>query len=100
MRTFFTQMLSGERGVSSKRSVLFWCMVLETINFMTNLFTGKAMSETYSDHLHVLTLAAMGIVFGEPAMKAIGAAKGGSKTKTTVVAPGESTVINTETKDN
>lgn len=97
LRTFIMAMLSGERGPSSKRGVMVWLLLLFTFIIIVNLFTGKQPVAMYSEQLFELLLVAMGIVFGEKFVTALSAARNQkSTTRTTVVAPPDATVINTE----
>jgi hypothetical protein len=96
-RSFIMAMLSGERGPSSKRGVMVWLLLLFTFMVVVDLFTGKHPQSIYSDQVFELLLVAMGIVFGEKFITALTVARGQtSTTKTTVVAPSDATVINTE----
>ena len=100
-RTFIMAMLSGERGPSSKRGVMMWLLFLFTFIIVVNLFTGKHPDEMFSKQLFELLLVAMGIVFGEKFLTALMIVRNQkSTTNTTVVAPPDATVINTqETKE-
>lgn len=95
-RTFIMAMLSGERGPSSKRGVMVWLLLLFTFIIIVNLFTGKQPAAMYSEQLFELLLVAMGIVFGEKFVTALSTARQKSTTKTTVVAPTDTTVVTTQ----
>jgi hypothetical protein len=98
-RTFIISMLSGERGPSSKRGVMVWLLLLFTFMVIVDMFTGKHPQATYSDQVFELLIIAMGIVFGEKFLTVFAAYRNQrSTTKTTVVAPPDATVVNTEVK--
>lgn len=62
---FIINMLSGERGPSSKRSVMVWLLLLFTYVILNNLHTGKSLSPMYSEQLFELLIIAIASVFGE-----------------------------------
>lgn len=101
-RTFIMAMLSGERGPSSKRGVMVWLLWLFTFLVVFNVITGKKPDEIYIHQVFELLIIAMGIVFGEKFINVLTLIRNQrSTTKTTVVAPPDATVINTEqTKEN
>lgn len=100
-RTFIMAMLSGERGPSSKRGVMVWLLLLFTFVLIVNLFSGKQPDPMFSKQLFELLLVALGVVFGEKFVNALMIIRGQkSTTQTTVIAPADSTVVNTqETKE-
>ena len=99
LRAFLVSMLSGERGPSSKRGVMVWLLLLFTFIVVVDMFTGKHPQQMYSEQVFELLIIAMGIVFGEKFVSIFTLARSQkSTTKTTVVAPPDATVVNTEVK--
>jgi uncharacterized membrane protein YoaK (UPF0700 family) len=98
-RTFIINMLSGQHGPSSKRGVMVWLLLLFTFIVIIDMFTGKHPQEMYSEQVFELLIIAMGIVFGEKFVSIFTLARNQKlTTKTTVVAPPDATVVNTEVK--
>lgn len=90
-------MLTGtEGGISSKRGVMIWFVLLFTVILFTNVFTGKLPNHDLMVQLFELTLVSMGLVFGEPFINLLAALRGQKTTSTTTtVAPPDSPVITT-----
>lgn len=92
-RNFFISMLSGEDGISSKRSVMVFFVVLFAFCVMWNLFTGKAPAAIYQEQVFELVIICLGTVFGEGILKMIADLRNTKKTtSTTIVSPPDSTV--------
>lgn len=64
-------MLSGETGVSVKRSVLVWFVLLFTFTCIYNLVTGHVLLPELRDQLFELIIISLATVFGEPAIKGL-----------------------------
>lgn len=76
---------------------MVWLLLLFTFIVVIDQWTGKHPQQMYSEQLFELLLVSMGIVFGEKFVSVLSAARNQkSTTKTTVVAPPDATVINTE----
>lgn len=63
-------MLSGENGVSSKRNVMVWFVLLWSYMAVYNQITGKAPALIYQEQLFELTLISIAAVFGEKVINA------------------------------
>jgi hypothetical protein len=100
-RNFFLSMLSGEDGISSKRSVMIFFVLLFSFNVLWNLFTGKAPAPIYQEQVFELVVICLGVVFGEGILKMITDLRNTKKTtSTTIVSPPDSTVTTiTDTKE-
>lgn len=100
-RNFFISMLSGEDGISSKRSIMVFFVVLFAFNVLWNLFTGKAPAPIYQEQVFELVIICLGTVFGEQIVKMIADFRNTKKTtSTTIVSPPDSTVTTiTDTKE-
>lgn len=100
-RNFFISMLSGENGISSKRSVMLFFVVLFAFNVLWNMFTGKAPAPIYQEQVFELVIICLGTVFGEQVLTMIGDLRNTKKTtSTTIVSPPDSTVTTiTDTKE-
>jgi hypothetical protein len=100
-RNFFLSMLSGEDGISSKRSVMIFFVLLFSFNVLWNLFTGKAPAPIYQEQVFELVVICLGVVFGEGILKMITDLRNTKKTtNTTIVSPPDSTVTTiTDTKE-
>jgi hypothetical protein len=94
-------MLSGEDGISSKRSVMVFFVVLFAFSVLWNLFTGKAPAPIYQEQVFELVIICLGTVFGEGILKMIADLRNTKKTtSTTIVSPPDSTVTTiTDTKE-
>lgn len=100
-RNFFLSMLSGEDGISSKRSVMVFSVVLWAYCVLWNLFTGKAPAPIYQEQAFEFMIICLGAVFGEGILKMIADLRNTKKTtSTTIVSPPDSTVTTiTDTKE-
>jgi hypothetical protein len=100
-RNFFISMLSGDTGISSKRSVMVFFVVLFAFTVVYNLITGKAPAPIYQEQTFELVIICLGTVFGEKLLESLAAARGQKKTTTTtIVSPPDSTVTTVaETKE-
>lgn len=97
-RNFFLSMLSGPEGVSSKRSVMLFFVLLFAFCVVYNLFTGKAPASIYQEQVFELVIITVSLVFGEKVLDAIPKIRQSKKdTNTTVVAPPDATVAITGT---
>lgn len=61
----FIELLSGANGISSKRSVMVWFVLLFSFVLIFNMATGKAPNPTLLDQLNELTIISIAAVFGE-----------------------------------
>lgn len=95
----FRSMISGPGdGVSSKRSVMVWFVLMFSFITLINLFTGKKLEHDIQVQLFELVVVSIGVVFGEPFMNFLLLVRGQKTTATTTtIAPPGSTVTNTET---
>jgi hypothetical protein len=92
-RNFFLSMLSGPEGISSKRSVMVFFVVLFSFCVVWNLFTGMAPASIYQEQVFELVIITISLVFGEKVIDALPKIRGAKKdTTTTIVAPPDSTV--------
>lgn len=100
-KNFFISMLSGEDGISSKRSVMVFFVVLFAFCVLWNLFTGKAPAPIYQEQVFEIVIICLGVVFGEGILKMIADLRNTKKTtSTTIVSPPDSTVTTiTDTKE-
>lgn len=73
---YIVSMLSGESGVSVKRNVLVFLVLLFAYIIVTNLHTGKQPSAALMDQLHELLNLAFIVVFGEKVVNAVKLRKG------------------------
>ena len=81
---FFISMFKGaNNGVSSKRVVLVWFVLLFTYLIILNAHTGKHVSDSLQTMLDEALKLALIAVFGEPAIAALGRKKG-AVTETTI----------------
>jgi hypothetical protein len=62
---FLIEMLSGSKGISSKRSAMVWCILLFTFLIIVNVYTGKHPDATFMDDLRELNRLLVGAVVGE-----------------------------------
>jgi hypothetical protein len=94
-------MLSGENGISSKRSVMVFFVALFAFCVLWNLFTGKHPDEIYMEQVFELVIICLGTVFGEKILEYLTQLKGQKKTTTTtIVTPEQPTVTTiTDTKE-
>lgn len=70
-RNFFISMLSGEDGISSKRSVMIFFVALFAFCVIYNAITGKAPVDIYKEQLFELVGFCLFLVFGEKVVKAV-----------------------------
>lgn len=92
-KNFFVQMLSGADGISSKRSIMLFFVVLFAFCVLWNLFTGKAPASIYQEQVFELVIICLGTVFGERILQMIADLRNTKKTtSTTIVSPPDSTV--------
>lgn len=69
---YFVKMMSGETGISVKRNVLVFLVLLFAYIIIQNMHTGKSPSASLLEQLHeLLNLAFIG-VFGEKLVNAAG----------------------------
>lgn len=68
-------MLSGENGISSKRSVMVFFVLLFAFNVIYNLITGKAPAPIYQEQVFELVIICLGTVFGEKILETVHAMK-------------------------
>ncbi len=81
---FFISMFRGNgSGISSKRVVLVWFVLLFTYLILLNAHTGKHVSESLQTMLDDALKLALFAVFGEPAIAAFSRKKG-AVTETTI----------------
>lgn len=81
---FFLSMFRGSgNGISSKRVVLVWFVLLFTYLIILNAHTGRHVSDSLQTMLDEALKLALIAVFGEPAIAALGRKKG-SVTETTI----------------
>jgi hypothetical protein len=73
---YLVSMLSGESGVSVKRNVLVFLVLLFAYILIIDLHTGRHPSAPLQDQLHELLNLAFVLVFGEKAMNVIKLRKG------------------------
>lgn len=86
-------MLSGEDGISSKRSTMVFFVLLFAFCVLWNLFTGKAPAPIYQEQVFEIVVICLGLVFGEGVLKTIADLRNTKKTtSTTIVSPPDSTV--------
>ena len=77
---FFLSMLRGSgTGISSKRVVLIWAVILFSYLLILNAHTGKHVSDSLQTMLDEFLKFALIAVFGEPAMDALNRKKGAVK---------------------
>jgi hypothetical protein len=65
MKNFFSQMLTGQNGISSKRSVMVFFVLLFSFMSVYNMITGKAPNELYQEQVFEILIIAICTVFGE-----------------------------------
>lgn len=68
---YIVSMLSGESGVSVKRNVLVFLILLFAYITITDMHTGKHPSAALLDQLHELLNLAFVVVFGEKVLNAV-----------------------------
>lgn len=73
---YIVSMLSGDSGVSVKRNVLVFLVLLFAYIIIFNLHTGKHPSPALLDQLHELLNLAFIVVFGEKVVNAVKMRKG------------------------
>lgn len=92
-KNFFISMVSGEDGISSKRSVMVFFVLLFAFCVIYNLITGKAPAPTYQDQVFELVIICFAGVFGEKILELWIKIKGQkTTTSTTIVSPETPTV--------
>lgn len=89
-------MSGGGGGVSSKRNVLIWFVLLFTALVICSCF-GINASGFWQQKVVDITETALVLVFGEKALDFLLLLRGQKTTSTTVVAPPDSTVVTTTT---
>lgn len=94
-------MLSGENGISSKRSVMVFFVLLFTFTVIYNMVTGHAPAPIYQEQVFELVIICITAVFGEGVMNALERMKAKKTTSTTtIVTPEQPTVTTiTDTKE-
>lgn len=94
-------MLSGEDGISSKRSAMVFFVLLFTFCVIYNMITGKAPAPIYQEQVFELVIICFVGVFGEKILEYLVQLKGQKKTTTTtIVSPEQPTVTTiTDTKE-
>lgn len=94
-------MLSGEDGISSKRSVMVFFVLLFAFNVIYNIITGKAPAPIYQEQVFELVIICLGTVFGEKILQLWAQIKGQkTTTSTTIISPETPTVTTvTDTKE-
>lgn len=96
-KNFFISMLSGEDGISSKRSVMVFFVLLFAFNVIYNLVTGKAPAPIYQEQVYELVIICLGTVFGEKILEYLATLKGQKKTTTTTIVSPETPTVTTVT---
>lgn len=69
-------MLSGPDGISSKRSVMIFFVLLFAFTLIYNMITGKAPAAVYQEQLFELVIIMVSLVFGEKVVDAMKSIKG------------------------
>lgn len=75
-RNFFMSMLSGENGISSKRSVMVFFVLLFAFTVIYNMITGKGPDDIYKSQLFELVIISLVAVFGEKITETVQSLKG------------------------
>lgn len=96
-KNFFISMVSGEDGISSKRSVMVFFVLLFAFCVIYNLITGKAPAPTYQDQVFELVIICFVGVFGEKILEYLIQLRGQKKTTTTTIVSPETPTVTTVT---
>lgn len=91
---FIVSLLSGkDGGISSKRSVMVFLLLLFAFCVLWNLFTGKAPNALYQDQVFEAFLITLAAVLGDKALDVIPTIRGKKTTSsTTIISPEPPTV--------
>ena len=98
-QNFLSQLISGaDNQASSKRAAFLFFVLLFSFVLLYNLFTGRQPAEIFSNQLFELVTFSMLAVMGDKFLDLYMEFKGRKvTTKQTIVAPPDSTIVNTET---
>lgn len=97
---FITSLLSGATGgISSKRAVMIFLLLLFAFCVVYNLFTGKAPNALFQDQVFEAFLITLAAVLGDKALDVIPTIRGRKTTSSTTVITPETPTVTTITKE-
>lgn len=97
---FIVSMLTGkDGGISSKRSVMVFLLLLFAFCVLYNLFTGKAPNAGYQDQVFEALLITLAAVLGDKVLDVLPTIKSGRTSTTTTVISPETPTVTTVTKE-